>query len=63
MVLDGKYSYVLTGTDYKIGGFVDINVNDFLIDSKNIAIDIKKKLENYAREHGDNTTEFIIEEF
>ena len=63
MVLSGKYSYVLTESDYALGGFVDIDVNDFAFGSVEEAANIKSDITRYARENGDNTTEFIIEEF
>ena len=63
MVLDGKYSYVLTESDYEQGGFVDIDVDNFSIDSVDEANKIKSALTSYARKNGDNTTVFIIEEF
>ena len=62
MVLDGKYSYVATLSDYEKGGFVDIDVNNFSFDTIEEAHKIKRDLISYARENGDNTTEFIIEE-
>ena len=62
MRLDGRYSYVLTVSDYEQGGFVDIDINDFSFDSIEEANKIKSELTSYARESGDNTTEFIIEE-
>ena len=61
MVLDGKYSYVLTKSDYEQGGFVDIDVDNFSIDSVDAANKIKSDLTTYARKSGDYTTEFIIE--
>ena len=62
MVLDGKYSYVLTKSDYEQGGFVDIDVDNFSVDSVDEANEIKSNLTTYARKSGDYTTEFIIEE-
>ena len=62
MVLDGKYSYVLTQSDYEQDGFIDIDVDNFSIDSIDEANKIKSDLTSYVRKNGDNTTEFIIEE-
>ena len=62
MCLDGKYSYVLTESDYEQDGFIDIDVDNFSIDSIDEANKIKSDLTSYARKNGDNTTEFIIEE-
>ena len=62
MVLSGKYSYVLTESDYEQDGFIDIDVDNFSVDSIEEANKIKSDLTSYARENGDNTTEFIIEE-
>ena len=61
MVLDGKYSYVLTESDYEQGGFVDIDVDNFSIDTIEEAKAVKEKLETYAKSKGDEFTEFLIE--
>ena len=57
----GEYAYVLTRGDYVLGGFVDADVEHFSIDSIGEAMDIKKKLEAYAKSKGDDFTEFVIE--
>ena len=62
MCLDGKYSYVLTESDYEQDGFIDIDVDNFSIDSIDEANKIKSDLTSYARNNGDYNTEFIIEE-
>ena len=58
----GKCAYVLTESDYEQGGFVDIDVDNFSVDSIEEANKIKSDLTSYARNNGDNMTEFIIEE-
>lgn len=58
---NGKSAYVLTESDYNLGGFIDINVDDFSIDSIEEAKAIKVKLDTYAKSKGDNFTEFFIE--
>ena len=55
-------SYVLTTSDYDNNGSVDINVEDFFIDTKEAAEQRKQELEEYARANGDNYTTFTIEE-
>ena len=55
-------SYVLTESDYDNNGFVDINVEDFSIDTREAAEQRKQELEEYARANGDNYTTFTIEE-
>jgi hypothetical protein len=55
-------SYVLTTSDYDNNGFVDINVEDFAINTREEAEKIKQELEDYARANGDNYTTFTIEE-
>ena len=62
MCLDSKYSYVLTVSDYEQDGFIDIDVDNFSIDSIDEANKIKSDLESYVRNNGDYNTEFIIEE-
>ena len=58
----GKYAYVLTESDYDLGGFVNADVDHFSIDSIEEAEAIKKKLETYAKSKGDSFTEFLIEQ-
>ena len=58
-----KYRYVLTESDYKLGGFVDADGDNFSIDSIEEAMAIKEKLETYAKSKGDDFTEFMIEKF
>ena len=57
----GKYAYVLTESDYDLGGFVDVDEDNFSIDSIEEAKAIKEKLETYAKSKGDDFTEFLIE--
>ena len=57
----GKYAYVLTESDYELGGFVDADGDNFSIDSIEEAKAIKEKLETYAKSKGDYFTEFMIE--
>lgn len=57
----GKYAYVLTESDYDLGGFVDADEDNFSIDSIEEAKAIKEKLETYAKSKGDDFTEFLIE--
>ena len=57
----GKYAYVLTESDYDLGGFVDADEDDFSIDTIEEAKAIKEKLETYAKSKGDEFTEFLIE--
>ena len=57
----GKYAYVLTESDYDLGGFVDADKDNFSIDSIEEAKAIKEKLETYAKSKGDDFTEFLIE--
>ena len=57
----GKYAYVLTESDYELGGFVDADGDNFSIDSIEEALAIKEKLEKYAKSKGDYFTEFMIE--
>ena len=57
----GKYAYVLTESDYDLGGFVDADKDNFSIDSIEEANAIKEKLETYAKSKGDDFTEFLIE--
>ena len=55
-------SYVLTTSDYDNNGFVDINVEDFAINTREEAEQRKQELEDYARANGDEYTTFAIEE-
>ena len=55
-----KYRYVLTESDYELGGSTEINVIDFVIDSVEEAMEIKGKLETYAKSKGDDFTKFFI---
>lgn len=55
-----KFVYVLTTSDYDLGGFSEINVMDFVIDSEEEAMEIKGNLEEYAKSKGDNFTKFFI---
>lgn len=55
-----KFRHVLTESDYDLGGFEDISVMDFVIDSEEEAMEIKGKLETYAKSKGDNFTKFFI---
>ena len=55
-----KYRYVLTESDYELGGFTEISVMDFVIDSVEEAMEIKGKLETYAKSKGDDFTKFFI---
>jgi len=55
-----RFVYVLTESDYDLGGFVDINVDDFSIDSIEEAMAIKKKLQTYAKSKGDDFTKFFL---
>lgn len=57
----GRYAYVLTESDYDIGGFVDADVDNFSIESIEKAKAIKEKIETYAKSKGDYFTEFLIE--
>ena len=57
---DGKCGYVLTENDYNLGGFSEINVMDFVIDSVEEAMEIKSKLETYAKSKGDDSTKFFL---
>lgn len=55
-----KYRYVLTESDYELGGFAEISVMDFVIDSVEEAMEIKGKLVTYAKSKGDDFTKFFI---
>lgn len=55
-----KYRYVLTESDYELGGFVDADGDNFSIDSIEEAMEIKGKLETYAKSKGDDFTKFFI---
>lgn len=55
-----KFRYVLTESDYDIGGFEEISVMDFVIDSVEEAMEIKGNLEEYAKSKGDDFTKFFI---
>ena len=57
---DGKITYVLTESDYDLGGFSEISVMDFVINSVEEAMEIKGRLETYAKSKGDDSTKFFI---
>lgn len=61
MVVEKKYSYVVTESDIEMGGFVDANPEDFGFTSEEEAEKTKKELEKYAEEKGYVNMKFYIE--